>query len=116
MGLTNEALDIANTYALTSAQRKTINIEILTQRARSAFNNRDYGAALIALDRRQGLTAEGRDLNLMRAWSLFHLGHAQSAKALFQTLDHQLSTRETRRGLRSAHAATDPIQNNLNRQ
>ena len=105
MGLTNEALDIANTHSLTARQRKTINLEILTQRARASFNNRDFAATLIALDRRQRHQTETRDLSLMRAWSRFHLGHAQRANTLFASLDHQLSTRETRSGLRASQSA-----------
>ncbi len=98
-GKTNEALQIANANQLTASQRRTIDIELLTQRARAAFDNRDYGASVYALDERRKLTPEPRDLSFMRAWAHYHSGNRRVAGQIFELLDNQLSTSETRRGL-----------------
>ncbi|MEM9731869.1 MAG: hypothetical protein AAF903_00125 [Pseudomonadota bacterium] len=98
-GKTNRALAIANANPLTAQQRRVIDIELLTQRARAAFDNRDYGASIYALDQRKRLTGESRDLTFMRAWAHFHSRQLKRALALFQQLDNQLSSRESRRGI-----------------
>jgi len=58
-----------------------------------------------ALDQRRALTAEPRDLTMLRGWSLYHLGSRDKAQQVFATLDQQLSTPESRRGLSAATAA-----------
>ena len=98
-GKTNEALDIASSNRLTAKQRKTVDVELLTQRARAAFNNQDYAASVFALNKRSKLVPETRDLTLMRAWAHHHTGQSAKARQIFAMLDAQLSTRETRRGL-----------------
>jgi len=98
-GKTNQALTIANANRLTRKQRRVIDIELLTQRARAAFNNRDYAAVVHALDKRGKITPESRDLTMMRAWAHYHGGRLSSARAIFASLDQQLSTRDTRKGL-----------------
>ena len=102
-GKTNQALSIANANSLTRKQRKVIDIEILTQRARAAFANRDYAASVHALDKRAKLTSESRDLTLMRGWAHFHSRRIGSARAIFASLDNQLSTRETQKGLNATN-------------
>jgi tetratricopeptide (TPR) repeat protein len=100
---TDAGLDVANANHLTSAQRQTVNVELLTQRARAAFSNKDYRTTLIALDERSRLATEKRDLLMLRAWSFYHLGATDRAKGLFAALDRQLSSQETRRGLAAAN-------------
>lgn len=101
-GKTNDALSIANANALTPRQRRIVDIELLTQRARSAFAQRDYAASIYALNERSKLASEPRDLTLMRGWAHFHSGHYHGARDVFAMLDQQLSTSETRRGFASA--------------
>jgi len=101
-GKTNVALETANSNALTKRQRKTIDIELLTQRARAAFDNRDYASSVFALNKRRRLTAETRDLTMMRAWAHYHAGQHGAAGEIFAVLDQQLSTSETKRGLSAA--------------
>lgn len=98
-GKTNRALAIANANPLTAKQRRVIDIELLTQRARAAFDNKDYGASIYALDQRKRLTGESRDLTFMRAWAHFHSRQHNQALAIFRQLDNQLSSRESRRGI-----------------
>ncbi|MEM1038945.1 MAG: hypothetical protein AAGI12_05690 [Pseudomonadota bacterium] len=101
-GKTNMALDIAESYALTGKQRRTVDVELLTQRARAAFANQDYAASVYALDERAKMVRETRDLTFLRGWAHFHAGHYQNAKSIFAVLDQQLSTRDTTRGLNAA--------------
>ncbi len=107
-GKTNRALDIANSNKLPARQRKEIDIEILTQRARAAFNGKDYSAAIHALNRRREMTTESRDLSFMRAWSHHNSGDYNGAQDIFATLDSQLSTPETREGLGAARREQSP--------
>ena len=107
-GKTNRALDIANSNKLPAKQRREIDVEILTQRARSAFNSKDYPAAIHALNRRRELTTESRDLSFMRAWSHHHSGDYSGAQDLFATLDSQMSTPETRSGMGAARLQKNP--------
>ncbi|MEL6947589.1 MAG: hypothetical protein AAFO73_08145 [Pseudomonadota bacterium] len=102
-GKTNAALTIAEANALTAKQRRTVNVELLTQRARAAFNNRDYAASVFALNERAKLARETRDLTFMRGWAHIHAGDYGRARAIFGVLDQQLSTRETERGLATAN-------------
>ena len=110
-GKTNVALDAANSNALTRKQRKTIDIELLTQRARAAFDNGDYASSVFALNKRRELATETRDLTFMRAWAHYNSGQKNAAREIFAVLDRQLSTRETRRGLAAVklvqHAETN---------
>ena len=108
-GKTNRALDIANSNKLPAKQRQEIDVEILTQRARAAFNGKDYAAAIHALNRRRELTTESRDLSFMRAWAHHHSGDKNGAQDIFATLDSQLSTPETRQGLGAARRELDPV-------
>ncbi|MCP1674477.1 hypothetical protein J2T57_001579 [Natronocella acetinitrilica] len=66
------------------------------ERAVAAFEARDY-------QRANSLLAElpaNRERDLMRAWSLHHLGQRRDAHGLFTRLDRAESTSETREGLR----------------
>ena len=97
--------DAARAGPLTAAQRRTVNVEIFTQRARAAFDEGSYEAALHALDRRARLAREPRDLSILRGWALHHAGRKAAAARVFARLDAQLSTRETRRALRASKGA-----------
>ncbi|MEN0087634.1 MAG: hypothetical protein AAF737_04270 [Pseudomonadota bacterium] len=98
-GHTEQALVAARNEGLTTQQRRTISVEALTQRARVAFNRRDYAASLYALNLRQRIAQEPRDLSMLRGWSHYHLGRKSAARSIFASLDQHLSTRDTRRAL-----------------
>ncbi len=108
-GKTNRALDIANSNKLPAKQRREIDVEILTQRARAAFNSKDYAASIHALNRRREMTTESRDLSFMRAWAHHHSGDYTGAQDLFATLDSQLSTPETRSGMGASRLELNPV-------
>ncbi|MEO0635274.1 MAG: hypothetical protein AAFY73_01360 [Pseudomonadota bacterium] len=98
-GHTEQALNAARNEGLTADQRRTISVEALTQRARAAFNRRDYAASLYSLNLRRQMVSEPRDLSMLRGWSHYHLGRKSQARTIFATLDQHLSTRDTRRAL-----------------
>ena len=88
----------------TKARRAEVGLSALAQGAGSAFAQGRYEATLSALDRRRAFVPEPRDLATLRAWSIYHLGDRERARAIFATLDRQMSTPETRSGM----AATGP--------
>ncbi|MCU0831376.1 MAG: hypothetical protein MUC58_07675 [Rhizobiaceae bacterium] len=98
-GKTNEAHFNAANANLDPNKRRELDIEVLTQRARAAYGQKDYQSALYALDERRKRTSEPRDLMMLRAWSLYHLGYRNEAHALMKAIDRQLSTADSRRGV-----------------
>ena len=58
----------------------------LAQRAMQFFNEKNYAAALEALDRRAGMAPESTELRMIRGWSLLHLQRPEEARKAFATL------------------------------
>ncbi len=100
-GYTDSALRVANSQPLKKKNRRVIDLEILVQRARSAFSKGDYHSAIFALDERRKMKTEPRDLGFLRGWSLYHLGDLRSARGVFASLDAHFSTKASRRALSS---------------
>ena len=98
-GKTNDAMNAAMNTNLSPEKRRELDIEMLTQRARAAFSAKDYQSTLYALDERKKRTNEPRDIMMMRAWSLYHIGFKREANALMKAIDRQLSTADSRRGV-----------------
>lgn len=98
-GKTNDAMNAAMNTNMSADKRRELDIEMLTQRARAAFSAKDYQSTLYALDERKKRTSEGRDIMMMRAWSLYHIGFKREANALMKAIDRQLSTADSRRGV-----------------
>ncbi len=98
-GKTNDAMNAAMNTNMSAEKRRELDIELLTQRARAAFSAKDYQSTLYALDERKKRTPEPRDIMMMRAWSLYHIGFKREANALMIAIDRQLSTADSRRGV-----------------
>jgi cellulose synthase operon protein C len=98
-GKTNDAYFNAANANLDPKRRRELDIEVLSQRARSAFAAKDYQSTLYALEERKKRTPETRDLMMLRAWSLYHLGYRRDANNLMKAVDRQLSTADSRRGV-----------------
>ncbi len=98
-GKTNDAMNAAMNTNLSPEKRRELDVEMLTQRARAAFSAKDYQSTLYALDERKKRANEGRDIMMMRAWSLYHIGFKREANALMKAIDRQLSTADSRRGV-----------------
>jgi hypothetical protein len=58
----------------------------LAQRAMQFFNEKNYAAALDALERRASMAPETTELRMVRGWSLLHLQRPEEARKAFATL------------------------------
>jgi hypothetical protein len=103
-GHSEPPVQAAGSVTLSNKRRSEVAFLALAVRATTAFDREGYEATLQALDQRRALTAEPRDLAMLRGWSLYHLGSRDKAQQVFATLDQQLSTPESRRGLSAATA------------
>ena len=103
---TDSAVQAANSAQMSPERRNEIGIAVLAQRAQGFYNQGNYRQALAALDQRIAHTTETRDLSMMRGWSLFHLDRTEEAERLFQVLDRQTSTKESRQGLGAIDSRT----------
>ena len=98
-GQAAEAAMAANSAALTPARRNEIGVAVLAEQASTQFSAERYRNTLETLNQRRQFTPEPRDLSVLRAWSLYHLGFQEEARQIFALLDQQLSTKDTRSGL-----------------
>ena len=98
-GKTNDAHVAAANASLSPEKRREVDIEVLTQRARAAYQKRDYQSTLYALDERRRRVAEPRDLMMLRGWALYHLGYRREANAIMRAIDSQLSTKDSRQAV-----------------
>ena len=103
--LTNSAVDAANSAPMSSQHRNEIGIAVLAQQAQGSYNQGSYGATLAALDQRMAHAPETRDLSMMRGWSLYHLGRKDEAERLFQALDQQTSSKDSRQGIGAIYSS-----------
>lgn len=107
-GLPDPARSALESGALTPQHQRQIETMVLALEASDNYRSGHYRAALAALDRKRSFTPESRNDSLMRAWSLLNLSKTRAALALFQALDRQTSTPDSRRGLGVAEARMTP--------
>lgn len=84
---TDDAEALIRTYPLAQKRQDELLSEIYFQRARAAFDRKDFDMTLRALNARALIGPEPRDLTLMRAWSLHNLGERRAANLLFKRLN-----------------------------
>ncbi len=97
--LTDDAEAILRAYPLSAGRDREIRVEIYFQRARAAFDRKQYQMTLDALNARASLVAEPADLSQLRGWAYYHLGNKPLAKQVFQRLNDHLADAGVRRGL-----------------
>lgn len=97
--LTDDADAILNTYAMTPARDREIRAEIYVQRARAAFDSKQYQKTLDALNARASLIAEPSDLSQLRGWAYYHLGNRGVANQVFRRLSEHMADAGVTRGL-----------------
>jgi hypothetical protein len=97
--LTDDAEAMIGMYALSEKRDREVRAEIYFQRARSAFDHKQYQRVLDALNARAGLVAEPADLSQLRGWAHYHLGHRAEAQAVFARLNTHLYDPAAARGL-----------------
>lgn len=102
MGMTEDASRIAAATDFTRKQRVDIEREILDQRGVNAYKRKDYRKAIAYFDALEQLTGGiRRDLAVLRAFAWLNAGNRAEARRQFEKLNNELSTDETRRGLRA---------------
>lgn len=97
--LTDDAEAMVATYPMSEKREREVRAEIYWQRARSAFDHKQYQNVLDALNARASLVAEPADLSQLRGWSYYHLGNRGQAKAVFARLNMQFYDPATAVGL-----------------
>jgi hypothetical protein len=81
------------------SRRESIGQMALEQRIFQAYDAGDYSGTLRLLRQRSAHAPETRDLTLMRGWANYQLGDLDEAGRIFQMLDDQLSTKQSRSGV-----------------
>lgn len=97
--LTDDAEAMVSMYPLSVKRDREVRAEIYWQRARSAFDHKQYRRVLDALNARASLVAEPADLSQLRGWSYYHLGDRGQAQAVFARLNMHLYDPAAARGL-----------------
>lgn len=102
MGMPEEASRIAARTDFTHKQRLDIERQILDQRGVSAYKRKQYKQAIAYFDALEQLTGGiRRDLAVLRAYAWLNTGNRAEARRQFLKLNSELSTNDTRRGLRA---------------
>lgn len=96
--LTDDAEALIGLYPLSSKREREVRAEIYWQRARSAFDHKQYQRTLDALNARASLVAEPVDLSQLRGWSHYYLGNKREANAVFERLKMHLYDTTAARG------------------
>ncbi|MFT4015165.1 MAG: hypothetical protein QM682_17615 [Paracoccus sp. (in: a-proteobacteria)] len=103
LGMSEPAAQIAATADFDHRQRVDVERQILDQRGVAAYEQRRYREAIRYFDAIEQITgALRRDLAMLRAYAYLNAGSQPRALAEFRRLNAQLSTAESRRGLRAA--------------
>lgn len=97
--LTDDAEAMVGMYPLVEKRDREVRAEIYWQRARSAFDHKQYQRVLDALNARASLVAEPADLSQLRGWAYYHLGNRGQAQAVFARLNMHLYDPAAARGL-----------------
>ena len=103
LGMSEPASQIAATADFDRRQRVDIERQILDQRGVAAYKARRFREAVSYFDAIEQITGSlRRDLGILRAYAYLNAGNQPRALAEFRRLNNELSTAETRRGLRAA--------------
>lgn len=97
--LTDDAEAMVGLYPLAEKRDREVRAEIYWQRARSAFDHKQYQRVLDALNARASLVAEPADLSQLRGWAYYHLGNRGQAQAVFARLNMHLYDPAAARGV-----------------
>ncbi len=77
-----------------------VSAEILAQKAVLAYEAGQDQRALVLIDARGAMAPDRRDLSMIEGFALYNLGRIAEAGGVFRRLDLELSTPESREGLR----------------
>ncbi|WP_177174655.1 tetratricopeptide repeat protein [Loktanella fryxellensis] len=103
--MTDAASRIAAETDFDTSQRRTVEGIILDQRGVRAFAQGDYPAAIRYLNALETLDGSlRRDLGLLRGYAYLNGGDKATARTLFERLNSELETPESRAGLRASRS------------
>lgn len=97
--LIDDAEALLMRFPLTAAHDREIRSEIYWQRARAAFDAKQYQSVLNSLNLRLQLAPEPMDMSRLRGWSHYHLGHRAEARAIFTRLNMLVGDSANRQAL-----------------
>ncbi len=107
-GDTEAAVDSASRTSLDAEKRRTLGVQIISQKAYDAYRDGRWQETIDFLRQRAAYASETRDLLMLRGWSLYHLGDYDSARRVFTTADQQISDAASRQALATVTTAADP--------
>jgi tetratricopeptide (TPR) repeat protein len=97
--LTDDAEALLMQQKLTPLRDRELRAELLWQKARAAFDRKQYRQTLESLNARLQLVPEPVGVSQMRAWSHYHLGNLAQSRAIFAQLNQVMSDPANSRGL-----------------
>lgn len=97
--LTDDAEALLMQHGLTPLRDRELRAEILWQRARAAFDRKQYRVTLEALNARLQIMPEPVGVSQMRAWSHYHLGNLAQSRAIFAQLNQVMADPANTRGI-----------------
>ncbi|MGL4198660.1 MAG: hypothetical protein ACRCSX_12960, partial [Allorhizobium sp.] len=97
--LTDDAEALLMQRSLTPLRDRELRAELLWQRARAAFDRKQYRVTLEALNARLQIMPEPVGISQMRAWSHYHLGNLSQSRAIFAQLNQVMADPANTRGI-----------------
>lgn len=97
--LTDDAEALLMQQSLTPLRDRELRAELLWQRARAAFDRKQYRVTLEALNARLQIMPEPVGISQMRAWSHYHLGNLSQSRAIFAQLNQVMADPANTRGI-----------------
>ena len=97
--LTDDAEALLMQRSLTPLRDRELRAELLWQRARAAFDRKQYRVTLEALNARLQIMPEPVGISQMRAWSHYHLGNLAQSRTIFAQLNQVMSDPANARGI-----------------
>ncbi len=107
-GDTDAAVDSASRTSLNAEKRRTLGVQIISQKAYDAYRDGRWQETIEYLRQRAAYATETRDLLMLRGWALYHLGDFDGARRVFTTADQQISDVASRQALATVTTAADP--------
>jgi cellulose synthase operon protein C len=97
--LTDDAEALLMRHSLTPLRERELRAELLWQKARAAFDRKQYRQTLDALNARLEIMPEPVGISRMRAWSHYHLGNLAKSRAIFAQLNQVMADPANSRGI-----------------
>ncbi len=107
-GDTEAAVDAASRTSLDAEKRRTLGVQIISQKAYDAYKDGRWQETIDLLRQRAAYAPETRELLMLRGWARYKLGDFDGARRVFMTADQQISDSDSRQALAVVSEAADP--------